>query len=285
MTWHGAQLNRSSDGGSTYTAMLSSTNEATMGLAAGVLGDFTGGNVFDYTNTVSIVLNAGGALISYTQLQVLNGAGAFILGADGRWEVIQYKTATLTAPNTYTLSGLLRGRRGTEWAQGLHAAGDKFVLVDANAFKRPNSGTAQIGLSRMYKAVTFRKTLASATAQTFTNNAEGLKPYSPVRLDGTRDGSNNLTITWIRRTRIGGEFRDFVDAQLGEASELYDVEIYSSGAFTTLLRTISGLTTPTASYTAAQQTTDGYTPGDTIYMRVFQISYVVGRGRKLEGSV
>lgn len=284
MTWQGAQLNRSSDGGSTYEAMLSSTNEAIIGTAAGVLGDFTGGNVFDYTNTVSIVINAGGALVSYTQLQVLNGAGAFILGAAGRWEIIQYKTATLTAPNTYTLSGLLRGRRGTEWAQGLHAAGDQFILVDGSAFKRPNAGTAQIGLARLYKAVTFRKTLASATSQSFTNNAEGLMPYSPVRLKGARDGSNNLTITWIRRTRRGGEFRDFVDVAIGEDSLLFDVEIWNS-TYTTLRRTFSGLTSETTPYTAAEQTTDGTTPGDPVYIRIYQISAQVGRGRKAQGTV
>lgn len=285
MTWQGAQLFKSADGGSTYDAVLQSITAASIGTANTVLGDFTGGNIFDYVNTVSVTLQSGGPLVSYTQLQVLNGSGAFLLGVHGRWEVCQYMTATLTATNTYTLSGLLRGRRGTEWVQGLHAAGERFVLVNAQSWHRPNPGTAQIGLARLFKGVTFRASLASATAQSFTNSAVGLKPYAPVQLTGTRDGSNNLTINWIRRSRIGGEWRDFVNIPVGETSELYDVEIYSSGAFTTLLRTFSSLTTPTASYTAAQQSADGYTPGNTIYMRVFQISSSVGRGTKLEGSV
>lgn len=284
MTWQGAQLFKSADGGSTYDAVLQSINAATIGTAAGVLGDFTGGNVFDYTNSVSVVLQSGGPLVSYTQLQVLNGSGAFVLGAAGRWEVCQYMTATLTATNTYTLSGLLRGRRGTEWAQGLHAAGDKFVLVNAQSWHRPNPGTAQIGLARLFKGVTFRANLASATAQSFTNSAMGLKPYAPVQLTGTRDGSNNLTINWIRRSRIGGEWRDFVEIPSGEASLLFDVEIWNS-SYTTLLRTFSGLTSTTTPYTAAEQTTDGTTPGNPVYVRVYQISSQVGRGTKLEGSV
>lgn len=284
MTWSGAQLHRSADSGSTYEAMLSSTNEATLGTAAGVLGDFTGGNVFDHVNSVSVVLNSGGPLVSYTQLQVLNGSGLCLLQCTGGWEVLQYMTATLTATNTYTLSGLLRGRRGTEWAQGLHAAGNRFVLVDASAFKRPNAGTAQIGLERLYKAVTFRKTLAAATPQSFTNNAAGLKPYAPVHLKGERDGSNNLTISATRRTRIGGEWRDFVDAQNGESTLLFDVEIWDS-AYTTLRRTFAGLSLPTTPYSAAEQTTDGTTPGDPVYTRIYQISGTVGRGYVLQGTV
>lgn len=285
MSWSGAQLHKSADSGATYEAALSTTAAATIGRAATLLADFSGGNVFDHLSSVSVVLLSGGPLISYTQAQVLNGAGTCVLGIAGRWEVIQYMTATLTAANTYTLTGLLRGRRGSEWAQGLHAVGDTFVLADAQSWKRPNPGTAQIGLARLYKGVTFRAALGSVTAQAFTNSAVGLECYAPVRLTGTRDGSNNLTLNWIRRTRIGGEWRDFVNIQIGEASELYDVEIYSSAAFTTLLRTFSGLTTPTASYTAVEQSADGYTPGDTIYVRVFQISSIVGRGYKLEGSV
>ena len=284
MSWNGAQLHRSNDGGSSYQPILSTTSGATIGTAAGALGDFTGGNVFDYTNSVSVVLQSGGPLLSYTQLQVLNGAGAYAIGAAGRWEIIQAKTATLTAANTYTLSGLLRGRRGTEWAQGLHMIGDKCVLLEPVSLKRPNPGTSQIGLARLYKAVTFRDSLAGTTAQAFTNNAVGLKPYAPVHLSGTRDGSNNLTIDWFRRTRKGGEWRDFVDVAIGEESLLFDVEVWDS-TYATLLRTISGVTTTTASYTAAEQTADGLTPGNTVYLRVYQISAVVGRGYKLQGSV
>jgi len=283
MTWTGAQLYKSSDG-TTYDAMLSTTSGAIIGIAQDALGDFDGGNVFDYDNTVTIALQTTGTLVSYTQLQVLNGAGAFLLGMHGRWEVVQYKTATLVSPGVYTLSGLLRGRRGTEWAQGTHQAGDKFVLANISTWQRPNAGTAEIGLTRYYKAVTFRDSLSNTASQTFANSAVGLKPYAPVQLTGSRDGSNNLTINWIRRTRIGGEWRDYVDVQVGEATLSFDVEVWNSD-YSTLLRTISGVNAVTTGYTAADQTTDGLTPGDPVYLRIYQISAIVGRGYKLEGSV
>ena len=46
----------------------------------------------------------------------------------------------------------------------------------------------------------------------------------------------------------------------------------------TVKRTFTGLTSPAASYTAAQQTTDGYTPGAPVTFRVRQISAAVGGG-------
>ncbi|MNG17675.1 hypothetical protein D3C84_1016780 [compost metagenome] len=61
---------------------------------------------------------------------------------------------------------------------------------------------------------------------------------------------------------------------MGEASEAYQVDIYSGA---TVVRTISA-TTPTASYTAAEQTADGLTPGNPVTLRVYQLSDVRGRG-------
>lgn len=52
------------------------------------------------------------------------------------------------------------------------------------------------------------------------------QPYAPVHIAGTRDGSNDLMIAWVRRTRIGGELVDLTGAvPLGDASEAYEVDI------------------------------------------------------------
>ncbi|WP_395406315.1 hypothetical protein ACHMW6_06485 [Pseudoduganella sp. UC29_106] len=282
MSWAGAQVFKSADG-STYDGVLSSSSASIIGQASTVLGDFAGGNVFDHTNSVTIALLMPGELSSYTKPQVLNGAGAIALSVPGGWEIVQYMTATLLSPGVYQLSGLLRGRRGTEWAIGRHAAGDTFVLLTTTALRRMNFGTSEIGLARSYKGVTFRAKLSDATAQSFTNRAVGLKPYAPVHLTGSRDGSNNLTISWTRRTRIGGEWRDFVDVPIGEESLQFVAEIWNDD-FTTLLRTISSITTTSTTYSAADQTTDGLTPGDPVSVRIYQISAVVGRGSVLEGQ-
>jgi protein involved in polysaccharide export with SLBB domain len=66
---------------------------------------------------------------------------------------------------------------------------------------------------------------------------------------------------------------------LAEETEAYEVDIRNAGD-TATLRTFTGLTSPTVTYTAAQQTADGLTPGDPVRVHVFQMSALVGRGRR-----
>src|SRR5690606_8687256 len=109
-------------------------------------------------------------LYSATEANVLNGSNAALLGDDDRWEVIQWKTATLTdsTSNIYRLSGLLRGRRGTDWAIDEHVIGDRFILLQENySIQRKDFGSSDIGSARLYKAVTRMNTVQSAIEYSF----------------------------------------------------------------------------------------------------------------------
>lgn len=279
--WSGCQVFVSVDGGATYTPAFTMTSgETTMGVATDVLPNFAGGNIPDELSHVNVRLSHG-SLSSTTNAGLLAGANMAVIGD----EILFYRDATLETDGTYTLRGLLRGRRGSEYAMGLHAAGDRFVLVNLSTMVRVAQSTADIGIAKSYKAVTNGMTIATAAARDFTNEGMGLKPYAPVQLGGGRDASNNATLTWVRRGRISGEWRDSVDVPLSETSEAYEVEIFSSSARTTVVRTITGLTAPTASYSAANQTSDGLTPGDTIYFRVYMLSAVIGRGHPADGTI
>jgi hypothetical protein len=130
-------------------------------------------------------------------------------------EIIQFKTATLIEPGKYAISGLLRGRLGTEWSIASHSTGERFVLLDGR-LNRQTMANNMLGLSRKYKAVTFGDTIVSTPEQSFTYTGVALKPYSPVHAQGSRDGSGNLTINWIRRTRLGGNWQDAIDVPLNE---------------------------------------------------------------------
>ncbi len=63
---------------------------------------------------------------------------------------------------------------------------------------------------------------------------------------------NDWTLTWIRRTRTGGEWRDTVDTSLGEASEAYALDLYANGTYPTVKRTIAA-GSPSCVYTSADQ--------------------------------
>ncbi len=274
--WKGAALYRSDDGGSNYGRILDIITPMVTGTASNTLGSGATA-VFDENNTLTVILLGNGELQSVSELAVLNGANVAVVGS----EIIQFRTATLVEPGKYSLSGLLRGRLGTEWAVGTHAAGERFVLLDGRLTRQTMANNV-IGLSRHYKPVTFGSSLSETAAQSFAYGGIALKPYSPVHIMGERDGSDNLTISWVRRTRLGGDWQDGIDVPLNETAERYEVDIMDGSD---VMRTISGLSSPTASYSAAEQTADFGSAQASVDVRVYQLSGIIGRGYAGEATV
>lgn len=268
VNWKGCLLYRSEDHGDNYAAVASADAPDIIGTALTALPSGPTAS-FDRKNTVDVAVLPGGELTSAAELAVLNGANSAVLGG----EIIQFMTAALIAQNTYRLSGLLRARLGTDHAVAGHAAGDRFVMLDAGIASI--QAQSVIGLPRLYKAVTFGSTLAEAETLEFIYTGNALKPLSPVQVRGSRDGSGNLTISWVRRTRGGGDWRDYVDVPLNEASEAYDVEVMNGAS---VIRTFSSLTNPVASYTAAQQIADFGSTQSSVTVKIYQRSARVGRG-------
>jgi hypothetical protein len=277
--WKGAALFQSSDAGATYRMLASLTGNATLGTVSNVLGDFHAGNIPDELNSVTVVL-VHGTLSSVPYAGFINGAQVAVVGL----EIVCFRDATVNGDGSYTLRGLLRGRRGSEYAMGAHVAGERFVLLNPATVTRIAASTADIGAARLYKAVTYGSSLAVTPAQSFTNEGMGLKPYAPVHLGGGRDAAGNVTLNWLRRSRVSGEWRDAVDVPQGETAEAYEVEI-SDSTYTTLKRAITGISAPTTVYTAVQQTADFGGPQSTVHFRVYQMSSIVGRGHAASGSV
>jgi hypothetical protein len=117
----------------------------------------------------------------------------------------------------------------------------------------------------------------------FTWDCQVLKLLSVVDVEGSRDLSNNLTITWIRRSRIGQEttYIDGGDPPLGEETEAYEIDVMNGS---TVARTISA-TTSSATYTATDQTTNFGSPQSSLSIRIYQISAAVGRGQQRAATV
>lgn len=274
--WRGASVRRSIDGGSTYSAMSNAALRTVIGDVPSALAvgpsDF-----WDRGNTLTVNLTyAGSTLESVSESLVLDGYNAAWVGnPNGQGgEIIQFSTATLTGASQYELSGLLRGRLGTEANIATHGANEVFVLLKTATLGRSEFGPSDWGIQRYFKPVSIFTEEIDTTAQTFTNNGVGKMPLSPVHVAGVRDGSNNLSLSWVRRTRHQVPGLGLGPVPLGEVSESYEVDIYSGAA---VVRTITA-STPTATYTAAEQTTDGLTPGNPVSVRVYQISDIRGRG-------
>jgi hypothetical protein len=281
--WPGGILYRSDDDGQTWVDTVASVSPgAVIGYAVGTLSSH-GGTVIDFSSTLTVRVYSG-ELASVTEAQMFAGQNWFAYGVDGRWEIIAAMTSTLQSDGSYILRDFMRGQKGTEWATGVHAANDKIVLLSAAAMNFVSLNSSAIGTSKLYRAITFGYDLDSNSELSFSYNGVNLECLSPVHLSGNRDpGTNDWTITWVRRSRFGA-WRDYIDAPLGEASESYVVEIYSSGTYATLKRTLTA-TSETAPYTSAQQVTDFGSNQSTLYLKIYQVSATVGRGYALTSSI
>jgi hypothetical protein len=274
--WRGAVVYRSTDSGASFDQSVALTAEATIGYTVNALANYTGSpHMFDQSTLLTVSLFAG-ALSSATEEAVLNGANFLAIG----FEILQFKSAVLISPNTYQLSSLLRGRRGTEWAISSHsAAGERVVLLEASTIRRI---TSDLTTPRLYKPVTIGRTVQETAAQSIQYFGGNLAPFAPVHLGGGRNAANDLTINWLRRSRVGVNLPWNYDPPLGETSQLYDVEIWNT-AFATLRRTFASVATTTVSYTAAQQSGDSGGLLSSYGVRVFQRGAITGRGYVLQG--
>lgn len=219
-TWPGYQLLQSIDGGVEYTDAGTGTSRAVFGETTTVLTTWTGGNVFDEKGSVTV--DVGATLSSATRDDLLNSdANAMLIGD----EVIQYRTATLVTTGIYTLTGLLRGRRGTEWAMASHAIGERAVLLRPAGLLRVGYDAARINIETIYKGVTLGKTLSSARPETIIDTGIALKPFAPTGLRVDTSTPGLYTVTWDRRTRLSYRWPSTTAVPLGEASETYEADL------------------------------------------------------------
>jgi hypothetical protein len=251
--WPGAELDKSSDN-ITFERVTTAIDQAVMGTASTTLGDWTGGNVFDEVNVLTVDVGDG-TLSSVSRATLLNSASnALLVGS----EIIQFKTASMLSAGVYTLSGLLRGRRGTEWASTGHAADERVVLLQTTGLRRVQDQAADIGISRYWKGVTLGASPSGVTAQQFTDTGVGLKPFAPTSFH-IADGPAGKTISWLRRSRLSGTFLPTIAVELGEDTESYDVELYNG----------SDTLVDSATVDEPEYTTTGFVRVDTIDVAVF----------------
>lgn len=283
-TWSGGVFYNSNDGGESWDAIRPALENATVGVATTVLGAPASYLIVDAASSVTLRLNHG-ALSSVTLLAMFAGANHFALGAHGRWEICAAQTVVANSDGTYTLSNLMRGRYGTEQYGGAHALGDVFVLLDQADLQFITVPVGSIGLQKLWRAVGKDKTLDSAADIPFTYAAENLECRAPIRLRGNRNPDTfDWTLECERRSRTPVEPFSGTPTPLGETSEAYEVEIWDA-TFSTLKRTITGLTSKTAIWTQAQQIADFGSKQGVVFCRWYELSSVVGRGHPLQGSL
>ena len=265
----------------TYTTQSLITSQAPLGTCSTALGNWAGGNVFDETNTVTVDVGLQQlASVTYSDILANTATNAALVGN----ELIQYRVATLVSAGVYTLSGLLRGRRGTEDAMTGHVAAERFVALGISGVRFLPLQSGDLARLRYYKGVSASQALSAVTAQSITPVGNTLKPFAPVHPRANRDAADTV-ISWTRQTRLSTRIVGALPPSipLGETAESYEVEIWDSG-YTTLKRTLAS-STQAVTYTNAQQVTDFGSAQVTLYVKIYQLSATVGRGKPLTASI
>jgi hypothetical protein len=276
--WPGAvNLWRSSGGGS-FALFGSAGKPANMGRLAAPLPPGPAGR-WDHAGELLVALDGAGNFESRTEAEVLDGANALALRrADGSFEVLQFATATPVSESVLRLSGLLRGQLGTDGSSETIGMGAELVLLD-EALVPAVTRFEEIGRALLWRVgpagVDAGDDAVVELAGAATNAA--LRPYAPARVSARRE-AQGVTISWIRRTRLGGDGWEAGEVPLGEDHEAYEVDIMAGA----LVRRTLASTTTSLFYSAADEIADFGTPQQSLIVRVHQLSALTGRGTMKE---
>lgn len=221
-------------------------------------------------------LRMSGPLQSRARVSVLNGANALAVRAPGsaEWEVIQFENAELIASDEYLVWGLLRGQAGTEFLAGAPIPAGAEVVVLDRALVQIDLAPDDRGLERHYRvgpaSLPYSDPIYRHRVESF--RGVGLRPLAPVHLRARKAADGSLVVTWIRRSRTGGDSWDGFDVPMDEDADRYRLRILTGG---TVRREVE---TGTAEYlyTPVEQLADG--APQTIEIDVAQLSAFFGAG-------
>jgi hypothetical protein len=267
---------RSRDGGS-FEAFLTLNQSATVGKTLNNLTPATPW-LFDRSTKLTVQI-VGGHFTSIEETSSLAGINTLgVRGADGAWEIFTFASAVLTGVNQWELSGFTRGLKGSEaQAQRVAPAGSSVVLID-EAVVQTTSSMADIGTNWVYRIAPSNTDYTDPNAITLTSTVKNvaLLPLSPVQPRAVRN-TTGIAITWIRRTRIGGDTWETVEVPLSEGQESYVLEIMNGA---NVVRSVT-LSAPVYQYNSSDELSDFGGAQNSLAIRVRQISSDVGAGLPL----
>jgi len=167
---------------------------ATTGRALTLLGAAEG-QLVDRVNAVEVQCDNPAALLFHVDDDALAmGANAAMIGG----EVVQFGRADALGAGRYRLSGLLRGRRASEWAVGSHAVGEAFVLLDAKSITAVTIDRAMLGATIEVRALGIADDATDPPSTSVVAAGESLRPLSPCHLRGAI-GAGGLSASWLPR--------------------------------------------------------------------------------------
>jgi GTA TIM-barrel-like domain/Putative phage tail protein len=272
--WPGSLTLWRSDDGSAYEAIQQIISPATIGLTTSVLA---AGPLWltDRHQSVGIKISVG-SLESVSEIAMLQGKNLVAIGSPAMgWEIISFANAELLSAGEWRLSKLIRGLAGSEaLASVTKPVGSQIVVLDGGINELANTSD-YLNRKTLYRLSAEGRDHADAQAVQFeaTAGASALMPLSPVHIRARRK-ADGIHLSWIRRTRFGGDSWEIAEVPLNEEFEAYQLEILNNADVKRSL-TVSA---PSALYSTAHEIADFGTTQANLKLRLCQISAVVGPG-------
>ena len=263
--WRRAGVAVSLDAGASYTNVGTIVGGTIIGTLLTPLGP---GSVeaWDRFNVVDVeLLTDRDWLEGCSEAAVLAGSNLALIGD----ELVQFAEAEAIGPRRFRLRGLLRGRRGSEAAVAGHNVGERFIVIDPTRMLAFDPPLDTLGRSLRFVATGHGD--ADQEPLAVMVGGAALRPLSPTRLTGHAN-VDGIALTWVRRSRAGYGWNDFVDAPVGEAMQGFTVTLRCNGR--TFGCEIVG--SPAIFISAARIA--GNAGGDGISVDVAQNSDIVGPG-------
>ena len=272
--WPGsvAVWNAAEDDGYVFNRLVAAA--AVMGRTESVMLAASAG-YWDRGAPLRVRLSAG-ALSSASEMAVLNGANVMAIG-DGssyKWEVFQFMSAVLVAPRTYEISLRLRGQAGSDaLIPAAWPIGSRVVLINS-AVTQIDLPVSARGLARHYRIGAAGRGYddPAVVHRVEAFDGIGLRPYAPGHLAASRSVSGDISLTWVRRTRVDGDSWLAAEVPLGETTEAYLVRVLQNDI---ILREDT-VAQQSWTYSAAQQSADGV--AGAAQLQVAQMSDRFGPG-------
>ena len=217
--WRQAALLYSVDDGVSWVAAGATAAPAVLGTIA-VVASGAPATLVDRRGAFEIILAHADMELGDADAAALDrGVNLALLGD----ELVQFARAEPLGGARWRLSGLLRGRRGSEAAAGTQAVGDRFVLIEAAAARAFDLPVSVLG--REVRVMASGVGDATPVETRCVLHGASVVPPSPVHLGWRGEADGGATVGWTRRSRAGWRWIDGVDAPLAEESETYRVTL------------------------------------------------------------
>jgi hypothetical protein len=219
--WRRAALLLSTDAGAAWQTIGGTRGVAVLGSVTTPPGPAPAW-IEDRRNDAEVELAHGAMQLDDADIAALDGGANLAMLGD---ELIQFAQAQSLGGRRWRLSGLWRGRRGTEHAIGSQAPGDRFVLLDADTLALIDLPVSALGGEARVLAEGAGDSGEAAAAEVALDGIS-LLPLAPVHFVARPLPGGDVQLRWVRRSRSDWAWRDGTDVGPEPGGERYRLSVF-----------------------------------------------------------